>query len=66
MDLAGLSSLSIYNDKYKFLLNFIDTFSRYAWSIPLKDKTGKSIAAVLTITIQSKVLNFSILLSTSN
>ena len=29
------------NDKCKFLLNVIDIFSRYAWSVPLKDNTGK-------------------------
>jgi len=28
MDLGDLSSLSKYNDKYKFLLNVIDIFSR--------------------------------------
>jgi len=61
IDLADLSSLSRYNDKYKYLLNVIDIFSRYTWSVPLKDKTGKSIVAALTnlfenrkpITIQS-------------
>jgi hypothetical protein len=40
MDLADLSSLSKYNEKYSYLLNVIDIFSRYAWSVPLKDKTG--------------------------
>ena len=61
IDFADLSSMSRYNDKYKYLLNVIDIFSRYAWSVPLKDKTDKSIAAALTtffrnrkpITIQS-------------
>ena len=38
MDLADLSSISKYNDKFKYLLNVIDIFSRYVWSIPLKDK----------------------------
>jgi hypothetical protein len=47
MDLADLSSLSKYNDKYKYLLNVIDIFSRFSWSVPLKDKTGISITAVL-------------------
>jgi transposase InsO family protein len=28
--------------------NVIDVFSRYAWSVPLKDETGMSIAAALT------------------
>ena len=31
MDLADLSSLSKYNDRHKYLLNFIDIFSRYAF-----------------------------------
>ena len=40
MNLADLSSLSKYNEKYKYLLNVIDIFSWYAWSVPLKDKTA--------------------------
>ena len=39
MDLADLSSLSKYKDRYKYLLIIIDIFSRYAWSFLLKDKT---------------------------
>ena len=37
MDLADLSSLSKY-DKYKYLLNVIDIFSGYAWSILLNKR----------------------------
>ena len=33
MDLADLSSLSKYNEEYRYLLNVIDIFSRYAWSV---------------------------------
>jgi transposase InsO family protein len=47
MDLAYLTSLSKYNDGYKFLLNVIDVFSRYAWSVPLKYKTGASVTTAL-------------------
>jgi len=54
MHLAELRSLSRYNDKYKFFLNVIDIFSRYDWSVPLKDKTGKSIAAALTTLFQNR------------
>jgi len=43
MVIADLSSLSKYNVKFKYLLNVIDIFSRYAWSIPVKDKTATSI-----------------------
>ena len=30
------------NDDFKYLLNVIDTFSKYVWIEPLKDKTGKN------------------------
>jgi len=54
MDLADLSSLSRYNDKHKYLLNIIDVFSRYAWSVPLKDKTGTSITTSLKSLFQNR------------
>jgi transposase InsO family protein len=28
------------NKGYRYMLNVVDVFSKYAWSIPLKDKTG--------------------------
>ena len=31
------------NDGYRFLLTVIDVLSKYAWVVPLKDKTGKSL-----------------------
>jgi len=52
MDLADLSSLSKYDDKYKYLLNVIDIVSRYACSITLKDKTATSITAGLKALFQ--------------
>ena len=54
MDLAELSTLSKYNDKYKYLLNVIDIFSRYSWSVPLKDKTATSITAALKTLFQNR------------
>ena len=38
-----MQSLSKYNKGFKYLLCFIDLFSKYAWVIPLKDKKGTSI-----------------------
>ena len=40
-DLADLSKLSKSNDKHRYLLCIIDVFSKYAWVVPIKDKTGK-------------------------
>jgi hypothetical protein len=30
------------NNGYNYMLNVIDVFSKYAWSIPMKNKTGKT------------------------
>ena len=42
-DLADLQSLSRYNKGYKYLLGCIDVFSRFAWVVPLKNKSAGSI-----------------------
>ena len=42
-DLIDKSSLSKYNNNYKFILTVIDIFTKYAWAIPLKKKIGLSI-----------------------
>ena len=44
--------LGKYNKGIKYLLCVIDSFSKYVWVIPLKDKKGVSIANGL-----EKVLN---------
>ena len=42
-DLIDKSSLSKYIKIYKFILTFIDIFTKYAWAVPLKNKSGLSI-----------------------
>ena len=42
-DLEDLAKLSSYNKGFKYLLTCIDVLSRYAWVVPLKDKTGKTL-----------------------
>ena len=54
MDVADLSSLAKYNDKYQYLLNVIDIFSWYAGSVPLKDKTSTSITSDLKSLFQNR------------
>ena len=41
-DLIDKSSLSKYNYNYQFLLTVIGIFTKYAWAIPLKNKSGLS------------------------
>jgi hypothetical protein len=42
-DLVDLGKLASYNKGFKYLLTCIDVLSRYAWVVPLKDKTGKTL-----------------------
>ena len=46
-DLVDMSSFSRSNRGYKFLLTVIDVYSKYRWIVPLKNKTGKEVAAAL-------------------
>ena len=43
-DLVEMSSFSISNKGYKYLLTVIDIFSKYGWIVPLETKTGKESA----------------------
>ena len=42
-----MQAFSEFNRGVKYLLAVIDVFSKYGWLIPLKDKTGKSVASSL-------------------
>ena len=42
-DLVDVSRLSKFNKGIKFLLTCIDVLSKYAWVVPLKNKTGQSL-----------------------
>ena len=39
-DLVDVKNLSQYNKGYKYLLTVIDVLSKYAWVVPMKNKTG--------------------------
>ena len=43
VDLADIQLLSKFNKRFRFLLCVIDTYSKYGWVIPLKDKKEVSI-----------------------
>ena len=42
-----MQAFSKFNRGVKYLLAIVDVFSKYGWLIPLKDKTGKSVALAL-------------------
>ena len=53
MDLADMQSMQKFNDGYHYLLVCIDVFSKYAWVVPLKNKTGPSLVEALKIILTS-------------
>lgn len=42
-DLVDMSNIKNKNKKITFLLNIVDVYSRFAYSIPLKNKTGEAV-----------------------
>ena len=42
-DFVDMQSFARHNNGVKYLLNVIDVFNKYAWSVPIMDKTGNSI-----------------------
>ena len=43
-DLIGMVKYSKWNEGNKYILLVIDTFSKYVWLRPLKNKTGRTVA----------------------
>ena len=54
VDLADMQSLSKYNKGIKYLLSAIDSFSKYAWVVPLKDKKRTTIVNAFQKIISEK------------
>ena len=46
--LVDVSNLAKYNDGNRYLLTCIDVFSKHAWVVPLKNKTGKVLVEAYT------------------
>ena len=53
MDLADVQSLKQFNDGYRYLLVCVDVFSKYAWIVPLKSKTGPALVEALKVILTS-------------
>ena len=44
IDLVEMQNFSKTNKGFRYLLTVIDTFSKYAWAVPVKAKTGKEVS----------------------
>lgn len=47
-DLVEMGEYAKENENFKYLLTVIDTFSKFAWVIPLKNKTAQTVSDGLT------------------
>ena len=58
-DLDEMRTLSAQNENVKYLLYFIDLFTKYAWVKPFKDKKGKTVlnAFIETVNKSNRKLN---------
>ena len=54
IDLIDRSSLAKYNKNYKFIFTIIDNHTKYAWAIPLHNKSGKSTTEAFTTLIEKE------------
>lgn len=43
-DLIIMNKYSSENEGYSYILNVIDTFSKFVWTLPLKKKDGKNVS----------------------
>ena len=61
IDLSDLSNLSTYNDGYRYLLNCIDVFTKRAWSVPVKTKTGREVSNAFERILDDRPCNLSLI-----
>ena len=54
--MVDIQAFTKFNRGVKYLLAVIDVFSKYGWLIPLKDKTGKSVASALKTIFKERKL----------
>ena len=52
--LVDMQQLKSYNHGFRYILNVIDVFSKYVWSVPIKDKTGKTITNAFQSIVKSR------------
>lgn len=45
LDLADTGFLASHNDRQSYLLNVMDAFSKYVYSVPIRSKTSEAVAS---------------------
>ncbi len=53
IDLVDMSEWAASNSGFKWMLNIVDVFSRYAWSVPMQNKTAPIVLEALKSVVKS-------------
>ena len=54
-DLIDVQSIHSENKPYKYILTVIDSLSKYAWALPLKDKTADSMVSAFKTIFKERI-----------
>ena len=49
--------MQAFNKGFKYILTVIDVFSKYAWAVPIKDKSASSVTKAFQKIISDKIPN---------
>ena len=55
-DLVDMQAFSSFNKGFKYILTVIDVFSKYAWAVPIKDKSAASVTKTFEKIISDRIL----------
>ena len=54
IDLSDMVSLKVHNDGFQYIFTCIDVFSKYAWGIPIKNKSAEEIVRAYGMIIKDR------------
>lgn len=57
IDLADMSSLSPFNDGMRYLLTCIDVFTKRAWAVPVRTKSGRDVTEAFEKILDERACN---------
>ena len=66
LDLVDMQKNKSQNKNFNYILTVIDIFSKFAWAIPIKNKTGDSITRAFEIIFRIEYLQNYILIKAWN
>ena len=54
-DFVDMQAFSSFNKGFKYILTFIDVFSKDAWAVPVKDKSAASVTRAFVNIISDRI-----------